>query len=257
MKTTLERINATLCRLGGMVLVWAATAGTVTAAELNWLTDISAARETAARENKIILINFTGSDWCGWCKRLKREVFDQPGFVDYAAKNLVLVEADFPHNKPQGAALQRANEALAAQHHVEGYPTLVVLNSAGNAVGRTGYQPGGPGRLIAELKKFSGVQPVAAPPLARNDGPGPVTPPPAWNPPNAVKVNYDELKLKGISGTASRRFALINNETLQPGETGRVKLKDKVIHVRCLEIRATSVLVKVDGEDDPKELLLD
>ena len=257
MKTTIERMKIWFRCLGGMILVCGAVAGNATAAELNWLTDIAAAKESAARENKIILINFTGSDWCGWCKRLKREVFDQPEFADYAAKNLVLVEADFPHNKPQSAALQQANQSLAAQHQVRGYPTLVVLNSASNPVGRTGYQPGGPQRLIGELQKFAGLRSAPVPPPARGNAAGSGAPPTAWNPPNAVKANYDQLKLKGISGTAERRFALINNETLQIGETGRVKLGDKVVQVRCLEIRAASVLVKVAGEEQPQELLLD
>src|SRR5580700_7288575 len=69
------------------------------AAEAEWLTDYRAALNQAGRENKFVMLDFTGSDWCGWCKKLKAEVFDQPEFIDYANQSLVLVEVDFPHAK--------------------------------------------------------------------------------------------------------------------------------------------------------------
>ena len=64
-----------------------------------WLTDYALAREQAAAGNKTILMNFTGSDWCGWCIRLRGEVFELPEFLEYAEKNLVLLELDFPRGK--------------------------------------------------------------------------------------------------------------------------------------------------------------
>src|ERR1017187_4807538 len=68
---------------------------------LEWLTDVPAALARAKAENKTVLLDFTGSDWCGWCMRLKAEVFDQPEFSTYAHANLILVELDFPHHKTQ------------------------------------------------------------------------------------------------------------------------------------------------------------
>jgi len=100
------------------------------------------------------MLDFTGSDWCGWCIKLNREVFSQPEFADYASKNLVLVEVDFPRNKPQTAELKKANEALQAKYNIEGYPTIIVLNSAGKKVGELGYQAGGPKPFIAALDKL-------------------------------------------------------------------------------------------------------
>jgi thioredoxin-related protein len=124
------------------------------AAELNWLTDLPKAQAKAKEENKLVMLDFTGSDWCGWCIKLNKEVFSQPAFADYAGKNLVLVEVDFPRSKPQSKELRKANEALQDKYKVEGYPTIIVLNSDGKKVGELGYQPGGPKAFIAELDKL-------------------------------------------------------------------------------------------------------
>jgi protein disulfide-isomerase len=122
--------------------------------ELNWLTDLPKAQAKAKEENRLVMLDFTGSDWCGWCIKLNKEVFSQPAFADYAGKNLVLVEVDFPRNKPQSAELKKANAALQDKYKIEGYPTIIVLNSDGKKVGELGYQPGGPKAFIAELDKL-------------------------------------------------------------------------------------------------------
>src|SRR5882757_4954075 len=117
----------------------------VQAAELQWLTDLPKAQAQAKAENKMVLMDFTGSDWCGWCIKFKKESLDTVEFKDYAAKNLVLVELDFPNKKPQSAGLKAANKALAGQYKVSGYPTFVVLSKDGREIGRQdGYEVGGP-----------------------------------------------------------------------------------------------------------------
>jgi thioredoxin-related protein len=85
---------------------------------------------------------------------LDREVFSTPEFKDYASKNLVLLEADFPHAKPQPASVRKQNEELAMRYQVIGFPTILVLNGEGKVVGELGYTPGGPGAFIAELEKL-------------------------------------------------------------------------------------------------------
>jgi thioredoxin-related protein len=124
------------------------------AAELNWLTDLPKAQAKAKQESKLVMLDFTGSDWCGWCIKLDKEVFSQPAFAEYASKNLVLVEVDFPRSKPQSADLKKANAALQDKYKIEGYPTIIVLNGDGKKVGELGYQPGGPKAFIAELDKL-------------------------------------------------------------------------------------------------------
>lgn len=119
-----------------------------------WLTDAAKAQEQAKKENKLVLLDFTGSDWCGWCIKLKKEVFDTQEFKDYADKNLVLVEVDFPRKKQLSAEQKKANQALQAKYKIEGYPTIIVLNGEGKKVGELGYMQGGPKAFNAELDKL-------------------------------------------------------------------------------------------------------
>lgn len=124
------------------------------AAEAQWMTDLPKAQARAKAENKLVLMDFTGSDWCGWCIKLNKEVFSKPEFAEYAEKNLVLVEVDFPNQKKQSDELKAANEKLQEKYKVQGYPTIIVLNGDGKKVGELGYQPGGPKAFIAELEKL-------------------------------------------------------------------------------------------------------
>ena len=119
-----------------------------------WITDFEKARATAKDENKHILIDFSGSDWCGWCIKLDQEVFSQPAFKEYARDNLVLVMADFPRNKSnQSAELQKQNEKLMQEYGVRGFPTVFILSPEGAAIDKTGYQDGGPEAYVEYIKK--------------------------------------------------------------------------------------------------------
>lgn len=123
-------------------------------ADESWQTDPEKAIAGAKGTKKLILMDFTGSDWCGWCVRLNKEVFSQPEFQQYAKDNLVLVELDFPRSKPQTADEKARNEALARKYKVKGFPTIVVLNAEGQQVGELGYMKGGPPAFIDALKKL-------------------------------------------------------------------------------------------------------
>jgi len=124
-------------------------------AEGSWLTDYKQAQQESKANNKLLLVNFTGSDWCGWCIKFDKEVFSQPKFKEYASKNLILLEIDFPRAKEQAVSLRKQNQELASQYQVEGFPTLVVLNGDGKKVWEhVGYLPGGPDAVIAELEKL-------------------------------------------------------------------------------------------------------
>jgi thioredoxin-related protein len=123
-------------------------------AQLDWLTNYDQAKTKAKSDNKLLLLDFTGSDWCGWCKRLNAEVFSKPQFQDYAAKNLVLVELDFPRTKPQADEVKKQNMQLASQYRVEGFPTVIVLNADGKKVGELGYMEGGAEAFIAAIEKL-------------------------------------------------------------------------------------------------------
>ena len=118
---------------------------------VDWLTDFDAARQKARSEGKTLLLDFTGSDWCGWCIKLEQEIFTTPEFAGFAVKHLVLVKVDFPRGKPQSAAEQRQNEQLAARFQVQGFPTLVLLKADGEPLGTLGYMRGGPEPFLKEL----------------------------------------------------------------------------------------------------------
>jgi protein disulfide-isomerase len=136
-------------------IVLAAVAISVGAfASEGWETDFEKAKAKAKAENKHILIDFSGSDWCGWCVKLDKEVFSQPAFKTYAKENLILVLADFPSDKSgQSAALQKQNEKLSQEYSVRGFPTVYILNPEGKAVDKTGYQAGGPEPYVEYIKK--------------------------------------------------------------------------------------------------------
>ena len=119
-----------------------------------WLTDLPQAQAQAKTEKKLVMLDFTGSDWCGWCIKLHKEVFSTPEFAEYAKKNLVLVEVDFPNKKKQTTELKAANQALQQKYKVQGYPTIIVLDGEGKKVGQLGYMPGGPKAFTAALDKL-------------------------------------------------------------------------------------------------------
>ena len=133
------------------IVLWQANAS-----EATWLTDLPQAKVQAKAENKIVLLDFTGSDWCGWCIKFDKDTLSKDKFADYAKSHLELVVVDFPNKKPQSDALKATNKALGEKYGVDGYPTFVVLNADGKEIGRqVGYAPGGPDAFIAKLEGFS------------------------------------------------------------------------------------------------------
>ena len=119
-----------------------------------WITSYEQGQQEAKANSKLVLLNFTGSDWCGWCILLDREVFSKPQFKEYASKNLVLVEVDFPKMKPMSEAMRAQNVQLAQRYQVQGFPTIIVLNGDGQVVGELGYTQGGPDAFIAKLERL-------------------------------------------------------------------------------------------------------
>src|SRR5690554_6759586 len=90
-----------------------AAVAAVVGAESPWTTDYQAAKERSAAENKPIFISFVGSDWCGWCKKIDREILTKPAFLDFAKDHLVLLEIDFPRDEKLKEA---QSEELVAQN---------------------------------------------------------------------------------------------------------------------------------------------
>jgi len=114
----------------------------------NWETDFTKAQQSAQSEHKYILVNFSGSDWCGPCIRMHKEIFDNNSFTQYAADHLILVNADFPrlkkHELPKDQ--QKKNDQLADKYNKDGIFPLTVLLSADGKV----------------LKEWQGLPPVSS-----------------------------------------------------------------------------------------------
>lgn len=119
------------------------------AAEAKWLTDYDKAVKQAKKEDKMLMLDFTGSDWCGWCIKLDKEVFSKPEFKDWAGKKFVLVKVDFPRTIKLSAKVKKQNEKLQKRHGVQGYPTIVVLDKNEKPMARLGYERGGPDNWIS------------------------------------------------------------------------------------------------------------
>ena len=98
------------------------------AQELNWQTDMTIATELSLKEKKPLLLFFTGSDWCGWCIKLQRDVLKTTEFANWATQNVILVELDFPRSKPQDNNIKMQNAQLAQTFGIQGYPTVWFVN---------------------------------------------------------------------------------------------------------------------------------
>lgn len=120
-----------------------------------WLTDMDAAQKQAKEENKLILVDFTGSDWCIWCIRLEEEVFAKSEFQEYAKDKFVFLMLDFPKDKKKvSEETANKNKEHKEKFKIKGFPTILLLNAEGNEVARTGYKRGGPENYIAHLKEL-------------------------------------------------------------------------------------------------------
>jgi len=138
------------------VLSAVALAASSLAAE-GWLVDFEKAKAQAAAEKKDLLLDFTGSDWCSWCIRLRKEVFEEEAFKKVAPGQFILVELDFPQDtSKQPEAVRKQNEALREAFGIEGYPSIVLADASGRPYAQTGYQKGGGLAYLKHLDELRG-----------------------------------------------------------------------------------------------------
>ena len=127
-----------------------------------WQTDYEKALATAKAAKKCVLLNFTGSDWCGPCIQMERVVFSKEAFLNFAQANLILVEVDYPRRKTLPEEVTKQNELLLHRYSIEnsGLPTLILLNPDGKNLGqRVGYGGEGPADIIAWVEKLCAKSP--------------------------------------------------------------------------------------------------
>lgn len=120
-----------------------------------WTSDFAAAKKQAAESSKDLLIDFTGSDWCGWCIKLNDEVFKHDAFKNGVKDSFVLVELDFPQDGTKVTAeVREQNTKLKEVYGVEGFPTILLTDAKGRPYALTGYQEGGPEKYVAHLNEL-------------------------------------------------------------------------------------------------------
>jgi protein disulfide-isomerase len=152
--------------LAGAAFACLLTVSAQAAPPSGWSDNYAQSVEKAKADGKYLLLDFTGSDWCGFCKLLDKEVFSTPQFRDWAKKYVVLVQVDFPHSTPLSPAVKAQNTGLAGKYPVHGYPTIVVIETNGKVrAQKVGYNPGSGAAaylqaLEADMKK-SGPMPKA------------------------------------------------------------------------------------------------
>ena len=123
----------------------------------DWQTDYEQALATAKAAEKCVLLEFTGSDWCGPCIQMKKVVFSKATFLNYAKENLVLVEVDYPRVKALSEKIRKQNERLMHQYSIDGFPTVILLNPDGKILGQLdGYSGERPTDIIAWMEKLRG-----------------------------------------------------------------------------------------------------
>ena len=132
------------------------------AQELQWHTNVTEAIKISDKQKKPLLLFFTGSDWCGWCIRLQKEVLTTPEFAAWANKNVVLVELDYPKRKKLAPETAQQNAELQQVFGIQGFPTIYLAKATKNkqgktnfsSLGSTGYVAGGPKNWIATADSF-------------------------------------------------------------------------------------------------------
>jgi len=140
----------------GLAVLLCAVAVAKTSTPEGWTDDYEAALKRAAAEKKLVLADFSGSDWCGWCKRLDREVFDTKEFRASATNDYVLLMVDTPRDKTMlSEKAKEQNPKLLAKYGIRGFPTVLLLDAKGEVVFQTGYRPDGPVKYLEMLKAKS------------------------------------------------------------------------------------------------------
>jgi protein disulfide-isomerase len=139
-----------------ITLFFLAASFAVEAQELVWETNVNKAMEVSNKTKKPMLLFFTGSDWCGWCIRLQKEVLKTPEFAKWAKENVVLVELDYPRKAPQTPEIKKQNNELQQAFGIQGFPTIYFANATTKdgkvnfqGLGNTGYVAGGPSAWLA------------------------------------------------------------------------------------------------------------
>jgi thiol-disulfide isomerase/thioredoxin len=161
MRTTLIAALVTLTGVS-VAAAWTASAPATMSSSVTrtvgegWLGDFDAAVAQAKAEKKDLFVDFTGSDWCGWCIRLNEEVFSHEEFLSAVKKDFVLVALDYPRSPEAKAKVPNPerNKALSEKYQITGFPTILLMTPDGDVFGKTGYRKGGPTPYVEHVKEL-------------------------------------------------------------------------------------------------------
>ncbi len=161
MKSSLFVLMASLSLVAGAATPKSATPPEMpkTSTPKGWTDDFVAAKRQAAKEKKFILADFSGSDWCGWCMRLDKEVFATEEFMSAATNKFVLLMIDSPNDKTRlSKKAAEQNPGLVRQYGIRGFPTVLIMDRRGEVLYRTGYHAGGPVAYLKDLEDSLAAQ---------------------------------------------------------------------------------------------------
>ena len=120
-----------------------ATAAVATTSEITWMTDFQAAKALAKEQSKPMFLYFTGSDWCPWCIKMNTQILSTPEFNQALSQKMIFVKVDFPRSTPLDKATKQQNDQLSKTFGVQGFPTVILLDSNGDRIEKLSFQAGG------------------------------------------------------------------------------------------------------------------
>lgn len=211
------------------------------------MTDFEAAKKKAKKEGKDLLIDFTGSDWCGWCIKLNKEVFEQEAFKKEAPQRFILIKLDFPRKKELSAQLKKQNFSLRDRYSVTGFPTVMLCDAAGRPYAKTGYRRGTPEdylHYLTEMQENKKHRDAALAASADLEGVGKA---------RAIENALSVVPPKCLSLYKEELASIVKNDPDDvSGFTAKIKVSEASKQLRVLinplfkERDFTSVAIKVD-----------
>ena len=150
----MKQLIAFLSILATLTLFQASYAEGNLAKEIQWHTNFDKAAALSQSLEKPMVLFFTGSDWCSWCKKLEKEALNTKEFANATADKFIFLKLDFPRSAQIDPALKAQNKRLQEQYQVRGFPTIVLLNAQQKPIGLTGYRAGGGSNYASHLLKM-------------------------------------------------------------------------------------------------------
>jgi hypothetical protein len=221
-------------------------------------TDLEGLKVQAQRSKRLVMLFITSSDpGCWQCKKIGKDFFADREFTEWVDRHTVYGELDMA-TKTRRAREDMLGAVYAA--HAGPVPSLILLHPDGRLLDRSPHEYWTTAQVVTNLQRIyrreiEGTT-DAGPEVIVSTNVPPSRPQATWAPLAAKPVHYPDLKVKNISGSAPRRLALINDQTLTVGETAKVMFNDTRLSLTLVEIRDDSVVIQVEGENEPRTLRL-